>query len=104
MAVDKFPPHILKELATAGFVEVQPARSKAFTDRVIACDGLYDFAARVRALHRMHLLTADKPSEIQQICRLRISRHSSSQESPRRVLHKAGIEDFLRLENSLSAT
>ena len=30
---------------------------------MIACDGVYDFAARVRTLHRLHLLAADQPSE-----------------------------------------
>lgn len=64
VSVDKFPPHILKELITAGFVEVQRARSQTFTDRVIACTGLYDFAERVRALQRLHLLAADQPSEL----------------------------------------
>ena len=63
VSIDKFPPHILKELTDGGFVEVQLARSRAFTDRVIACDGVYDFAARVRTLHRLHLLAADQPSE-----------------------------------------
>ena len=58
-----FPPHILKELTTAGFVEVQLAKSQAYTDRVIACSGLYDFATRVRTLQRLHLLATDKPSE-----------------------------------------
>ena len=64
VSIDKFPPHIVKELTTAGFVEVQLARSQAFTDRVIACDGLYDFAARVRTLQRLHLLAADQSSEL----------------------------------------
>jgi hypothetical protein len=63
VSIDKFPPHILKELTTAGFVEVQRAQSQTFTDRVIACAGLYDFAERVRALQRLHLLAADQPSE-----------------------------------------
>jgi hypothetical protein len=60
---DKFPAHVLKELVEAGFVEVQPARSRAFGDRVIAPEGLYDFATRVRTLRRLHLLADDQPSE-----------------------------------------
>jgi Helicase conserved C-terminal domain len=63
VSIDKLPPHILKELTTAGFVEVQRAKSQAYTDRVIACSGLYDFATRVRTLQRLHLLATDKPSE-----------------------------------------
>ena len=50
VAVDRFPPPILEELKAAGFVEVQPARSRAFTDRVIAPNALYDFAARLRTV------------------------------------------------------
>src|SRR4051794_38604207 len=52
VAVDRFPPHVLAELRDAGFVEIEAARSRAFSDRVIACDGLYDFATRVRSLQR----------------------------------------------------
>ena len=63
VSADRFPPHILKELTGAGFVEVQAARSRAFTDRVVACDGVYDFAARLRSLRRFHLLAADRPGE-----------------------------------------
>src|SRR5580704_6931542 len=56
VSTDRFPPQILKELTDAGFVVVQPARSRAFTDRVIAPDALYDFAARLRTIRRLHLL------------------------------------------------
>jgi hypothetical protein len=63
VAVDKFPPRVLTELMDAGFVEVQPSTSGMATDRVIACQGVYDFAVRVRSLPRLHLLAADQPSE-----------------------------------------
>jgi soluble cytochrome b562 len=63
VSIDQFPAHILRELTHGGFVEVQRARSRAFTDHVIACAGVYDFAARARTLHRLHLLAADQPSE-----------------------------------------
>jgi hypothetical protein len=65
VSVDKFPPHVLKELTGAGFVEVQAARSRAFTDRVVACAGVYDFAARLRSLRRFHLLAAGRPGEFE---------------------------------------
>jgi len=64
VSIDKFPHHILRELTNGGFVEVQLARSQAFTDRVVACNGLYDFAARVRTLQQFHLLVADQPNEL----------------------------------------
>src|SRR4051794_9804082 len=54
-----FPPGVLKELTDAGFVEVQPAGSRGFTDRVVARPGLFDFATRLRTLLRMHLLAPD---------------------------------------------
>src|SRR5438034_10326009 len=36
VAIDKFPPHVFKELVAAGFVAVQPARSLTSLSRVIA--------------------------------------------------------------------
>jgi hypothetical protein len=100
VSTDKFPPHILKELTAAGFVEVQAARSRAFTDRVIACDGLYDFAARVRTLRRLHLLAANQPSEFEKyVDHAFFGSQLTGVLSG--VLRKAGIEDFVRLEDAL---
>ncbi|SIO67897.1 Helicase conserved C-terminal domain-containing protein [Singulisphaera sp. GP187] len=59
----RFPAAVLKELTAAGFVELITARSRAFDDQVIACDGLYDFATRLRAMHSYHLLDPEKSSE-----------------------------------------
>jgi hypothetical protein len=64
VATDKFPLHILNELTAAGFIEVRRAKSRGFTDRVVACNGLYDFMARGRLLSRLHLLDVDQPSEL----------------------------------------
>src|SRR3954464_7315179 len=100
VAIDKFPPPILKELAAAGFVAVQPARSRAFTDRVIACDEIYDFAARIRSLRRYHLLAADQPSELAKYADYAFFAYQLT-EVLSDVLRKAEIEDFGRLEDFL---
>ena len=100
VSISKFPPDVLKELTAAGFVEVQPARSRAFTDRVIAPDALYDFASRLRTVRRLHLLAADPPIELEKyvdhvfVGNLLIG-----------VLHdivrKAGITDHFGVEEAL---
>ena len=59
-----FPAAALNELTAAGFVKVQVAKSSVMVDQVIALDSVFDFAARVRALRRFHLLDADLPSEL----------------------------------------
>src|SRR5262249_28427291 len=52
-----FPPEVLEELTAAGFVQV-PAPAKAgLSRRVLAVDGVLDFANRLRCLRRFHLLT-----------------------------------------------
>ena len=100
VSIDKFPPHILKELTDAGFVEVQPARSRAFTDRVIAPDALYDFASRLRTVRRLHLLAADQPSGFEKyvdhafVGSLLIGVLYG-------IIRKVGIEDNFRLEEAL---
>jgi len=97
---DKFPLHILEELTAAGFVKVQPAGSTASTDRVIACDGLYDFATRVHALRRLHLLDADQPSEFANYVEYSFFGSQLTQVL-RGVLGTVGIEVFFQPEDYL---
>lgn len=101
VSVGKFPPHVLKELTGAGFVEVQAARSRAFTDRVVTCDGVYDFAARLRSLRRFHLLAADRPGEFEKYVDATFY-GSDLVGVVTGVLRKAGIEDYPRLEEALA--
>ncbi len=100
VSADTFPPHLLEELTAAGFIEVQPARSRAFSDRVIAHDALYDFASRLRTVRRLHLLSADLPSEF-----ARYVDHAFVPSLLIGVLHdiirKAGIEDRFQIEEAL---
>jgi hypothetical protein len=100
VVVDRFPPHILEELRAAGFVEIQAARGRAFTDRVIACDGLYDFAVRVRALQRLHPLRADQPSELRKYVDYVFQKYPLL-ERLGGVLRQAGIVDEFRLDDIL---
>jgi soluble cytochrome b562 len=100
VSADRFPPHVLEELAAAGFVEVQPARSRAFTDRVIACDGLYDFALRLRTFRRLHLLAADQPSEFENYVDHAFF-GSQLIGVLSGVLRTVEIEDFVRLDEAL---
>lgn len=63
--VDRFPPRVLEELTAAGFIKVQPGQSRSSAGRAFPPAVLYDFAARIRMLNRLHLLDADRPSELQ---------------------------------------
>ena len=100
VSIDKFPPPILKELTDAGFVAVQPGKTKPFTDRVIAPDALYDFASRLRTVRRLPLLTADRPNEF-----AKYVDHAFVGSSLIGVLYgilrKVGIKDTFRLEEGI---
>jgi hypothetical protein len=100
VVIDRFPLHIMEELTSAGFVAVLPARSQASTERVIGCDPVYDFAARIRSLPRYHLLAADQPSEL-----VKYANHAffpyPLTEVLSSVLRKAEIDDHARLEDLL---
>jgi hypothetical protein len=99
---DRFPGPILNELAGAGFVEVQRGggSSRMAADRVFAGRGLYDFTARVRSLHRLHLLAGDRPSELKKFVE-HTCFESQLTFALIGVLHKAGIEEFVRLDDAL---
>jgi hypothetical protein len=98
---DRFPPRILKELTDAGFVAVEAATSKALSNRVVAPDQVRDFATRVRALRRFHLLDADRPGEF---VRYVDYAYYGSQLTGvvGGVLRKAGIEDVAPLDEMLA--
>ena len=61
---EDFPPHVLDELLAAGFARIERRKPGQTTDRVLAGTGISDFAWRGRILRRMHLLNADRPSEL----------------------------------------
>ena len=63
--VEKISPAVRKELTEAGFVRIEEGRSKTRPDRVFAEDAVYEFARRVRALHRIKLLSSREPGDLQ---------------------------------------
>jgi hypothetical protein len=97
---DEFPPDVLQELVAAGFVAVQPTESRPHVDKVIACDGVYAFATRVRSMRRLHLLAADQPAGF-----AKHVHHATSDRDLREdligVLRNAGIDHFYGFENTL---
>jgi hypothetical protein len=100
VATDGFPPKVLEELAAAQFVEVRRARFSTDTDRVIAGFGTEDFAWRARILRRLHLLDADRPSELLRY----VDEVFSGQElaiAISRVMREFEFEGYMRLDEAL---
>jgi hypothetical protein len=64
VSVEKFRPEVLAELTSAGFVRVEPGRTKSKPDRVVAEAGGMDFARRVRTIHRIRLLDPEDPGSL----------------------------------------
>jgi Helicase conserved C-terminal domain len=97
---DSFSPDVLEELASAGFVRIELARSGSMTDRVFAGAGTSDFAWRGRILCRMHLLDAHQQSEF--------SKYVAEVFHPRDllqvisgVLRQVGFEGYHQLDDVL---
>jgi Helicase conserved C-terminal domain len=100
VSASRIPAPVLDELTAAGFAAVLEPKTGASTRRVIAPGALYDFAARVRTLRRLHLLAAGPPGEL-----VKYVNHVFFPEMLTRVIlevmRKAGIEDFQRLDLAL---
>ena len=100
VSASRIPASILDELTTAGLVAVLAPKIGASTRRVLARGEIYDFAARIRTLKRLHLLTSDQPSDL-----VKYVNHvfDTSELVPviSQVLRKAGLDDFQRLEMTL---
>ena len=90
VSLSRFPSEVLKELTDAGFVKVEPAKSPAQPGRVVACEDLYDFAIRIRALPRYHLLGPKESSELERYVDFAFVAYRLS-EVLTDVLRKAGI-------------
>ena len=65
VAIEKFPARALEELVAAGLVVAKATRIKGPADKVFAVEAAYDFAIRVRALRKHHLLAAEQPGALQ---------------------------------------
>ncbi len=96
VSADLFEPDILKELVSAGFVEVVSSRGKTKSSRVSAVAGLYHFATRVRAMHRFRLLDPSRPPNLVPY----VNFTAFQIQIPHRcaeVLHAGGVETSLLL-------
>ena len=82
----------MEELTAAGFAGIQPARSRNASDRVFARARLYDFAARVRMLHRLHLLGGDRMAGLQRYAAQAFETYDLV-DILRKVLRGAGMDD-----------
>jgi hypothetical protein len=96
---DDFPPEVLKELTTAGFITVRTV-GRSPSPRVVLLDSAIDFAARVRGLKRYHLLTEDLPSELEHYADACFFTHGLEVEICN-ILRRAGVEDGGRLRDLL---
>ena len=100
VSASRIPAPVLDELTAAGFVEVLAPKTGASTRRVLARGEIYDFASRVRTMHRLHLLTTDQPGELVKYVN-HVFDPGGLVHVIIEVLRKAGIEDFHRLEIAL---
>src|SRR3954452_8292226 len=99
ISVDKLRPEVLDELTRAGFVEVKTPSGK-LAARVFAAEDLSDFASRIRALERHHLLDPDRPSQLSTYLNACFST-SELHYHLQQLLREAGIEDYAPFDEVL---
>ena len=100
VAKDRLPPDALDELIAAGFVKLLPARSRNSAERVFAPAILYDFAARVRMLARLHLLGPRGADELQKYVDQAFEIYSLNAVLAD-ILREAGMDPRTRLDSAL---
>jgi hypothetical protein len=100
VSVTRFPADALKELTDAGFVKVEAAKSPAHPGRVVACEGTHDFATRIRALPRYHLLATKEFGEFERYVDYAFL-DVQLREVLTEVLRKAGIADHGDIRETL---
>jgi hypothetical protein len=100
LSKDKLPRGILEELSAAGFVKVQPARTRNSTERVFVPAELFDFATRVRMLARLGLLDARRPGELRSYVDYAFNSYSFLGVVTG-ILRSAGIEDYPEINEAL---
>jgi soluble cytochrome b562 len=101
VSISTFPPGVVEELSHGGFVKIVPGTRNGVRDRVVASDGLHEFAARAHTLRRYHLLADDQPSELAAYVD-RVYFVDQLMEVLSGVLRKAGIECPARLHDLLN--
>src|SRR5271157_4983123 len=96
---DRFVASVLEELLAAGFVELGDSGSGGPRDRVFAVVAASDFATRVRALHRHHLLRGDLPSLLENY--VRYCFYPAAADALNSVLRHASLQESLNLDETL---
>ena len=97
---DRFAASVLEELLAAGFVELGDSGSGGPRDRVFAVVAATDFATRVRARYRHHLLRGDLPSVLADYVRYCFYPPAAADALNSVLLH-AGLQESLNLDESL---
>lgn len=96
---EKLPAKAVEELVAAGFTKVEPARANR-SAKVIPVQEAYNFSARLREIHRAHLLAPSTP--LDELARhLRYAFTGQGESTILRVLSHAEIHDYNPLEKSL---
>ena len=95
---DNIMPETLAELVAAGFVEVEKAVGKKGAKAIVPA-ALFDFAARIRAIYRFHLLGPDDREELTKYCRAVF--YDKGELVIARVLANVKVQDSFRLEAGL---
>ena len=97
---DRFAASVLEELLAAGFVELGDSGSGEPRDRVFAVVAASDFATRVRARYRHHLLRGDLPSLLENYVRYCFYPPAAADALNSVLLH-AGLQESLNLDETL---
>ena len=97
---DRFAASVLEELLAAGFVELGDSGSAGPRDRVFAVVAASDFATRVRARYRHHLLRGDLPSLLENYVRYCFYPPAAADALNSVLLH-AGLQESLNLDETL---
>jgi Helicase conserved C-terminal domain len=95
---NQVPAPVLEELVAAGFVEVEPGSGKK-PGRVVPISATHDFSTRVRGIHRYQLLGKSHREDLAKY--VKYAFFGQGEPLIARVLAKAGLQDYPRLEEGL---
>jgi hypothetical protein len=98
-----FTAEVLQELTRAGLIEVRLQKTKIKGgNRVFAVAGAYDFAVRVRALQKYHLLVPEPPPDLRKFVDYTFY-SGGTYAVTSEVLRKVGIGDYLGGDDGLNS-
>ncbi len=90
ISAERFSAAVLDELISAGFMTVREPSGREKARQVMLVEEAVDFADRLRALRRYHLLDAQQPSEFTKYLNHCFTKYELTNEI-NRVLQKAGL-------------